>query len=188
MDLNAGPPPGLSRPKTSPPPPHTSFFNPPLSTPPFVASPIPQRAASTSWASSLAGGLFPATFPSFPPPPQVPHGLLPSNAAAQSAGRLHNNSQITDLGSGLPAPASSDPWHRAHMRVCAHAIDPCAACSVALFCCICRALRFTPGPPPVSPSMPVDVPRSPAYTQRYPSASPILFFFFFFLKGNAFVY
>ena len=178
MDPHTGPPPGLSRPKTSPPPPpHTNFPNPnpPLSAHPIVASLMPQRAATASWASSLAAGLFPATFPSFPVPPQVPHGLLPSNAAAQPAGCLHNNGQITDLGTGLPAPAPSDPWHRAHTRVCAHAIIPCAACSVVLFCCTCRALRFTPGPPPVSPSVPANTPRSPAHIQRYRSASPTLF-------------
>ena len=172
MDPYTGPPPGLSRPKTSPPPPHTNLPNPPLSTYPSVASPIPQRATTASWASSLAAGLLPTPLPSFPAPPQVPHGLLPSNAAAQPAGCLHNNSQITDLGTGLSAPSPSDPWHRAHARVCAHAIAPCAACSVALFCCMCRALRFTPGPPPASPSAPAN---SPAHIQRHRLASPTLF-------------
>ncbi|KAF8657303.1 hypothetical protein AX14_007902, partial [Amanita brunnescens Koide BX004] len=160
MDLHTGPPPGLPRPKTSPPPPHSSSPHSPPSSHPVMASPAPQRPTSSSWASSLAAGLFPAA-PLFPqPPPQVPHGLLPSNAAVQTAVALHNNSQITDLGSGLSVPVLSDPWHRAHARVCAHASVPCAACSVSLLCCTCRALRFTPGPPPVSPSAPAAVPRS----------------------------
>ncbi|KAF8702624.1 hypothetical protein AX14_014399 [Amanita brunnescens Koide BX004] len=162
MDPSTGPPPGLPRPKTSPPPPShsASHFSPDLT----MASPVPHRPTTASWASSLAAGLFPATFPVFPVPPQVPHGLLPSdivphellpsNAAVQTAVALHNNSQITDLGTGLPTPSSSDPWH------CTHAFVPCAACSVSLFCCTCRALHFTPGPPPASPSAPADVPRS----------------------------
>ena len=49
-----------------------------------------------------------------------------------------------------------------------HATTPCAACSVALFCCACHALRFTPGPPPTSPC-PSSSPR------RSWSASPALF-------------
>ena len=169
MDLYTDPPPGLARPKTSPPPPHASFPRSPLPLPLDVASPTPQRATTAaSWASSLAAGLFPATFPSFPVPPQVPHGLLPSNAAVQPAVGLHNG-QITDLGTGLQAPALSDPWHRAHARVCAHAVTPCAACSIALFCCSCRALRFTPGPPPASPPTPTNV------LPRSFSASPAIF-------------
>ena len=99
----------------------------------------------------------------------MPHGLLPSDAAVQPAVELHNNNQIVDLGTGLPLPVASDPWHCAHVRVCGHALTPCAACSVALSCCTCRALRFTPGPPPVSPS------GSTAPLQRTRSASPILF-------------
>ena len=170
MDLLTGPPPGLSRPKTSPPPPSiTSLPVPPAPSHSNVASPIPRWATAIPWASSLAAGLFPATFPSFPVPPQVPHGLLPADAAVQPAVHLHNNSLIFNLGAGLPAPTPSDPWHRAHVRVCAHATIPCAACSVALVCCTCRALRFTPGPPPVSPLMPTPPPR------LSPSVSPALF-------------
>ena len=60
----------------------------------------------------------------------------------------------------------ADPWTRAHMRMCAHANDECAACSIALICCSCRALRYTPGLPPSSPAPPI---------QRSRSASPILF-------------
>ena len=170
MDLYTGPPPGLTRPKTSPPPPpNTSLANPPVPSHPDVASPIPRRATSVPWASSLVAGLFPATFPAFLVPPQVPHGLLPSDAAVQPAVDLCNNNRITDLGAGLPIPAVSDPWHRAHVRVCAHATTPCTACSVALFCCTCRALRFTPGPPPVSPS------KSIGPSQQTRSVPPALF-------------
>ncbi|KAF8664351.1 hypothetical protein AX14_006740 [Amanita brunnescens Koide BX004] len=86
----------------------------------------------------------------------------------QPAVDLYNNNQITDLGAG-PTPDVSDPWHRAHARVCAHAATPCAACSVALFCCTCRALRLTPGPPPASPS------GSTGPSQRTRSISPALF-------------
>ncbi|KAF8689742.1 hypothetical protein AX14_003190 [Amanita brunnescens Koide BX004] len=121
------------------------------------------------------GGL---QLPLFPPPPQVPHGLLPSNAAVQPAVRLYNNNdQITDLSAGLRVPTLSDPWHRAHARVCAHASAPCAACSVALFCCTCHALRFTPGPPPASPSALGIVPPapSPAPPRRSRSSSLVLF-------------
>ena len=172
MDLYVGPPPGLTRPKTSPPPPlsplNTSSTNPLAPSYPDVASPVPRRATSIPWASSLAAGLFPATF-NFPTPPQVPHGLLPSGAAVQPAVALHNNHQITDLGAGLPTPGISDPWHRAHLRVCAHAATLCAACSVALFCCTCRALRLTPGPPPASPL------RSTGPSQCGRSSSPSLF-------------
>ena len=172
MDLHSGPPPGLNRPKTSPPPPNPDSAKPSVPSHHNVASPIPRRATTVPWASSLAAGLFPAVFPSFPIPPQVPHGLLPPNAAVQPAVELHNNNQIVDLGTGLPLPAASDPWHRAHVRVCAHAITPCAACSVALFCCTCRALRFTPGPAPASPSESME-PIAPL--QRSRSVSPALF-------------
>ncbi|KAF8697732.1 hypothetical protein AX14_001263 [Amanita brunnescens Koide BX004] len=169
MDLHTGPPPGLTRPKTSPPPPISSPTKPSVPSHHNFASPVPRRATTVPWASSLTTGLFPAASPLFPPPPQVPRGLLSPVAAVQSAVELHNNDQISDLGTGLPLPAASDPWHRAHVRVCAHAITPCAACSVALFCCTCRALRFTPGPAPVSPS------ESTAPHQRTWSVSPVLF-------------
>ncbi|KAF8702135.1 hypothetical protein AX14_014498 [Amanita brunnescens Koide BX004] len=176
MDLYTGPPPGLPRPKTSPPPLPTSLPSLPSGSQPNVASPVPRRATAAPWASSLAAGLFPASFPSFPPPPQVPHGLLPSDAAVQSVVRLYNNDQITDLNNGLQVPTLSDPWHRAHARVCAHALASCAACSIALFCCTCRALRLTPGPPPASPSAVKDIPRSPVLTPRHSwSSSPVFF-------------
>ena len=183
MDLHSGPPPGLPRPRTSPPPslPATLSSSPPPPSPrPNVASPVPRRATAAPWASSLASGLFPSSFPVFPHSPQVTCGLLPSNAAVQSTVRLYNNSdQITDLSTGSQALSLVDPWHRAHACVCAHALIPCAACSVALFCCTCRALRFTPGPPPASPLTPghgisPTLP-SPAAPRRSWSSSPVLF-------------
>ena len=170
MDLPTGPPPGLSRPKTSPPPPLLAVSPTASSSLPHnIASPVPRRATAAPWASSLIAGLFPTSTPSFPSPPQVPHGLLPANAAVHSAVELHNNNSISDLGAGLPPPFPSDPWHRAHTRVCAHALALCAACSISLVCCTCRALRFTPGPPPASPAA--------LATMSHPSrpASPPLF-------------
>ncbi|KAF8652554.1 hypothetical protein AX14_008408 [Amanita brunnescens Koide BX004] len=84
---------------------------------------------------------------------------------------LHDNAAITDL-AVFPAPSPSDPWHMAHVRVCAHATTTCAACSVAFVCCSCRALRFTPGTAPVAAQVPSGLP-SPV--QRSRSASPALF-------------
>ena len=71
-------------------------------------------------------------------------------------------------------PTFLDPWHRAHARVCVHATTPCAACSIALFCCTCHALRFTPGPPPASPPASTGVARL-SRSPRSHSASPALF-------------
>ena len=135
---------------------------------PPVVSPIPCRAASAAWGSSLAGGLFP---PTFDLPPQVPQGIQPFGGAVQTAEGLcqpplSNNTAITDL-AVFPAPSSSDPWHIAHARICAHATQTCAACSVAFVCCSCRALRFTPGTPPLA------VPSPPLRRSR--SSSPAFF-------------
>ncbi|KAF8667172.1 hypothetical protein AX14_006394 [Amanita brunnescens Koide BX004] len=194
MASSSGPPPGLSRPKTrnqplkSP----TLFSSHPF-TPLPIVSPILQRAVSTSLASSLAVGLFPATF-SFP----LAHTTQPASGAVQPAERLPqaplldntlitdltalppplsgsdatmelvDNTAISDLAGIFPPPSPMDPWHRAHARNCAHAVVACAACSISLICCSCRSLRFTPGPAPVSPAT-----ASPA--RRSLSASPALF-------------
>ena len=177
MDPNPGFPPGLSRPKstTSLTPPAPSLLPPTLPHPPCreILSPFPQRASTASWASSLAAGLFPTSFPVFPVPPQVPRGTQPLSGAVHPAGCLpstphpmSNNDAIVNL-AVLPAPDPSDPWHLAHARVCAHANQACAACSVAFICCSCRSLRFTPGPAPVAP--PTPLPR------RSRSSSPALF-------------
>ena len=141
-----------------------------------ILSPAPQRASTASWASSLAAGLFPAGFPVLPVPPQVPRGIQPLSEAVHPAGCLlntpqpiSNNDAIINL-AVFPAPSPSDPWHLAHARVCAHANQACAACSVAFICCSCRALRFTPGPPPAAPQgLSAPLPR------RSRSSSPALF-------------
>ena len=175
MDPNVGPPPGLSRPKTHDPivslPLTAAPFSPRSSPLPPIASPNPQRAAVASWASSLSAGLFPPAPTVFPSIPVVPQGLLPSNGAVQSTDRLCDplidNNLVSNLANVLPHPTSTDPWHRAHIRVCAHATVACPACSISLICCSCRSLRFTPGPPPSSPSTP--------QPRRSRSASPALF-------------
>ena len=167
MASSSGPPPGLSRPKTSNKPPKSPTF---LSSHPLtllpIASPIPQRAVSTSLTSSLTVGLFPTTFNS-----PLAYTTQPASGAVQSAERLPqvpllNNTLITDL-AVLPAPSPSDPWHIAHSRVCAHASANCAACSIAFVCCSCRALRFTPGTPPAT--------LAPLPPHRSRSVSPALF-------------
>jgi hypothetical protein len=77
-------------------------------------------------------------------------------------------SNIATVPTSVTKITASDPWARAHMRVCAHARDECAACSISLTCCSCRVLRYTPGPPPVSPTTALTPIRSR-------SASPTLF-------------
>ena len=178
MASSSEPPPGLSRPKTSKPPPNPlSPSCVPLSSSLSIASPVPQRPQSASWASSLTAGLFPPSFV-LSEPVQVPPGIQPLGEAVRPAGclpqpfePLRDNLLVTDL-AVFPAPLPSDPWHVAHMRVCAHASTACAACSVAFVCCSCRALRFTPGTPPAVPRVPSGQSHS---LQRSRSASPALF-------------
>ena len=181
----SGPPPGLTRPKSSrdtpktPPSPLSMSF-PAL---PPIATPAPHRPQSASWASSLAAGLFPPNF-ELPPLaqtprgiqpqvlPQVPHGIHPLNEAVHPTDRLLQPTQLSDNTvlvnlAVFPAPAPSDPWHLAHSRACAHANQACAACSASLICCSCRSLRFTPGLPPASPPGPPP--------RRSQSSSPALF-------------
>ncbi|KAF8686812.1 hypothetical protein AX14_003801 [Amanita brunnescens Koide BX004] len=177
MASSSGPPPGLARPKSSkeilqPP----TFSSPPPSLPSIV-SPAPRRPQSASWASSLAAGLFPPTF-ELPFPAQIPQGIQPLAEAVHPAGclshpPLFDNTLVTDL-AVFPAPLPSDPWHVAHLRVCAHASAACIACSAAFVCCSCRALRFTPGIPPVGSPL---SPQQPGPLQRSRSASPALFRF-----------
>ena len=173
-----GLPPGLSRPKT--PRDALQSSQPFFTSPPFlfpITSPTPRRPHSASWASLLAAGLFPPTF-EIPLPPQIPRGTQPLSEAVHPAGCLPqpstpllNNTMVTNL-AVFPAPLSSDPWHVAHVRVCAHASAACAACSVAFICCSCRALRFTPGTPPIV-SPPPSVQSGVLHRSR--SASPALF-------------
>ena len=171
-------PPGLARPKSSPPP------------QPKIFSPTPSPAHK-SWFSLLAS---PCPSPvSFAPPPlaftssttatapqtsvtpQVqPHAY--NAATMQPSGRLPNNlmdnTALTNIASATIPPIShEDPWTHAHVRVCAHASDHCAACSITLICCSCQALRYTPGPPPSSPLIPC----LSSAVQRSRSASPALF-------------
>ncbi|KAF8724753.1 hypothetical protein AX14_008604 [Amanita brunnescens Koide BX004] len=177
MDHKEGPPPGLSRPKTStgaPPLSSSSLFSPRPS-PPLVAAPSPHHAVTVPWASSLSAGLFPPTPVVFPVVPSVPQDLLLQSSceAVQTAGQLYNspplidNTLVSDLAGTFPAPSPADPWHRAHIRNCLHAATACAACSISLTCCSCRSLRFTPGPPPTSPAALPD--------RRSRSVSPALF-------------
>ncbi|KAF8682077.1 hypothetical protein AX14_004417 [Amanita brunnescens Koide BX004] len=153
MASHSGPPPGFTRPKNPKSPQPQTTSSPSHHVSPPIMSPAPRRAASASWALSLAAGLFPPTF--MPPvPSSTPHGTQPAFEAVPSMERLcqpplMDNSLITDL-AVFPAPLSLDPWHIAHARVCAHATAPCAACSVAFVCCSCRALRFTPGTAPIA--------------------------------------
>ena len=182
----SGPPLGLSRPKSPKNSSHSSQLSPVAPSSPLpVVSPVPHRPQSASWASSLAIGLFPPTF-EFPPLAQLPQGTQPLGGAVHSVGclpqhpgSLVNNTMVTDL-AVFPAPSPSDPWHMAHLRVCAHASVPCAACSVAFVCCSCQALRFSPGSPPVVPQFPSvgapPRPPSPCHgSKRSRSASPALF-------------
>ena len=170
MASPVGPPPGLSRPKfsekNSPPPFPLSSLSLPLPPSLQVLSPAPRHAASAVWASSLECGLFP---PSFNLPPQVPCGIQPLGVAVPPTECLHT-SPIMNL-AVYPAPSPMDPWHIAHVRVCAHASQPCAGCSASFICCSCRALRFTPGNPPVAPGSNCPSPSS----CRSRSASPALF-------------
>jgi hypothetical protein len=169
---SSGPPPGLERPKSSEsvsPLPFSFPLSSQSSLP--IASPIPRQAASVAWGSSLIGGLFPPTFGLPGLPPQVPQGTQPIDGAVHTAdGLCHppmsNNTAITNL-AVFPAPCTSDPWHIAHARVCAHVAQACAACSVAFVCCSCRALCFMPG------ILPLVV--SPPPPRRSCSSSPALF-------------
>ncbi|KAF8722665.1 hypothetical protein AX14_009701 [Amanita brunnescens Koide BX004] len=178
MASSSGPPPGFSRPKTPKVPPNPPVASSALVSPSLpIVSPAPQRPQSISWASSLATGLFPPSF-ELPEPVQVPPGIQPLGMAVRPVGclpqpfePLHDNLLVTNL-AVFPAPSSSDPWHAAHMRVCAHASAACAACSVAFVCCSCRALRFTPGMAPTVPQLPS---AQPGPLQRSRSASPALF-------------
>ncbi|KAF8657115.1 hypothetical protein AX14_007930 [Amanita brunnescens Koide BX004] len=165
-----GPPPGLKRPKS------VEKLSPPLHSAPSVVSPIPHRAASATWGSSLVNGLFPPAF-EFPVHHSIPHGVQPTSEAVLSAERLPQHPYLDNvLVSNLavfPIPAPSDPWHLAHTRVCAHASTACAACSVAFTCCSCRSLRFTPGTPPMA-AAPAPPPNF-GPPRRSQSSSPNLF-------------
>ena len=173
-------PPGLTRPKSS------LSLSPSQSAPKSqqVFSPIPSQPRS-SWFQLL-------TSPSLPPAslltststgfvenklsthPHVAHVQTMSHPRPDfpehsASNFINNDTVISNIATGESSALAinlTDPWTRAHLRVCAHANDKCAACSIALICCSCRALRYTPGPPPPSPG---------PLVHRSRSASPILF-------------
>ena len=180
-------PPGLTRPKTS----HSSSEP----HPPYVFSPAPSRPR-TNWFQLLASPspspllpIAPALVASSESSQLQPHGSLAQTMTQDTchspSASIRNIIQTTnapgsfadnkDIISNIATNANShlylgtnpaDPWTRAHVRVCAHAKDACAACSISLTCCSCRSLRYTPGLPPASPTPPV---------HRSRSASPVLF-------------
>ena len=150
--------PGPPRPKSSPSlPPQPSFQ-------PHIFSPSPTQP-HTNWMhllSSTSPGPMPFALPPAALadlPSTEPHaGLALSTCCPQTLAPIRDdiipdNTLISSLADTLPAPSSTDPWHRAHARNCAHATAACAACSISLICCSCRSLRFTPGPAPTSPVM-----------------------------------
>ena len=170
MVLSSTGPPGLSRPKN----PHSHVPSPSPSHS-HILSPIPTQPR-TSWFQLLSSSPAPAPFPL--PATAVtesfsvqPHVNLAANSKHSLSTHFDNNDVITNLSSSAegnlhPGLNPADPWTRAHIRVCAHAKDTCAACSISLTCCSCRSLRYSPGLPPVSPT-------PPAHRSR--SASPVLF-------------
>ena len=177
-------PPGLPRPKKSlsSSPPHST----PSATHPHIFSPAPSQPC-TNWFQLLSS---PSPSPlSFVNPANVAHveplaqghtatSPLASHAVTVPTERLpsnlvNNEALISNIGTTTGQYARtnpSDPWARAHAHVCAHANDNCAACSISVTCCSCRSLRFTPGPPPSSPT-----PVLASGINRSRSASPTLF-------------
>ncbi|KAF8663671.1 hypothetical protein AX14_006831, partial [Amanita brunnescens Koide BX004] len=158
-------PPGIARPKSSPPP------------QPKIFSPTPSLAHK-SWFSLLASpcpspaNFVPPTSAFVVPTTATPAGLEPFTSSQAQSHNLVDNTTLTNIAQTATAAVSyADPWTRAHVRACAHATDDCAACSIALICCSCRALRYTPGLPPSSPM--ASCPTPPV--QRSQSASPALF-------------
>ena len=173
MVLSSTGPPGPNRPKSS------SSPSPSCSIPSqhgHIFSPTPSRPSPSNQIQALFSlGVPQAPLTALPPavsahlPYVQPHGDLASDSCCLLSLPLpsEDNTKIINLATtAFTAPSNSDPWTRAHLRVCAHAAEECAACSIALICCSCRALRFTPGPPPISPTV---------ITQRSRSASPALF-------------
>ena len=149
MAPNPSGPPGLPRPKKSSPLPDSD--------PPNIFSPAPSKPR-TSWFQLLSSPS-PSPVPFVTPAIAVsstekacpkPHVALVQDVH-QDAGPnasivTKNNELIINLATTASAAplstglATSDPWTRAHVRVCAHATEECAACSIALVCCSCCAL------------------------------------------------
>ncbi|KAF8703916.1 hypothetical protein AX14_014105 [Amanita brunnescens Koide BX004] len=177
MVLSSSGPPGPKRPKSSSGSPSHS-----PSSPAHIFSPAPSKP-STSWFSLLASPA-PSPIPQLPPtavnaamPLPAPHHVVVTAQPTTSlqSNLIDNTNLVTNISSSAHSVAkvdvTKDPWARAHTRVCAHANQNCSACSISLTCCSCRALHYTPGPPPSSPS-PV---HAPAPTNRSQSVSPSLF-------------
>ncbi|KAF8675173.1 hypothetical protein AX14_005179 [Amanita brunnescens Koide BX004] len=178
MALDPKGPPGLTRPKTS------SSSIPSDSKPQQIFSPAPSQPLS-SWFHLLSSPSLPPV-PLLPPvptafvenspntQPRAAHMRIMSQSRPRlpeylQSNLVSNDTIISNIATDENLPLTmdpADPWTRAHVRVCTHASDKCAACSISLVCCSCRALRYTPGPPPTSPTPPV---------HRSRSASPTLF-------------
>ena len=174
MVLSSSGPPGPNRPKSSsncPPLPPSSSSLPSVT----ILSPTPSKPL-TGWFSLLAS---PAPSPVLQMPPTATSAaVLPAHCLAATltqppvtsrSNLTDNHSIVTDISSAPRVGLAEDPWARAHARVCAHASQECAACSISLTCCSCRSLRYTPGPPPSSPAT------APPHFSRSRSASPTLF-------------
>ena len=178
MALDPKGPPGPIRPKSSPSPSHSNsksqqIFSPAPSQPrsnwfQLLSSPSlpPIPLLSSAPAASVEGN--PSTHPHVAHVQTMSHSR-PDFPEYSASNFINNDTVISNIATGESSTLAinlADPWTRAHLRVCAHAHDNCAACSIALICCSCRALRYTPGLPPPSPVPPV---------HRSRSASPILF-------------
>ncbi|KAF8694407.1 hypothetical protein AX14_002052 [Amanita brunnescens Koide BX004] len=172
MALPSSGPPGLPRPKSSPA--SSSLLPQPPS--PFtghIFSPAPSKPSSNRFQMLFSPN--PSPIPFLPPTSAFTPAIMQQPSVAMlPADRLPsdllNNTIVNNIASSqVPCASPTDPWTHAHLRACAHASDDCAACSIALVCCSCRALRYTPGLPPSSPVAP------PLHVTRSRSASPVLF-------------
>ena len=125
-----------------------------------------ESSEDTSWFS-LTASRAPSPIPQLPPaaidaamplpaPRHVAAIALPTTSLQSNL--IDNIDLVTNISSlaysVAKVDATKDPWAHAHTRVCAHANQECSACSISLTCCSCRALRYTPGPPPSSPPPP----------------------------------
>ena len=181
MVLSSSGPPSPKRPKSSiAPTPSASLPSHPTSTSVQIFSPAPSKP-STSWFNLLASPA-PSPVPQMPPAAIVTATPLPAPrhdaAISQPTVTLESNLMdnhllVTNISSDAHSSTgtnlSKDPWAHAHARVCMHANQECAACSISLTCCSCCSLRYTPGPPPSFPAL-----VSPHVTCSR-SASPVLF-------------
>ena len=149
-------PPGLTRPKTPP----SSPSNSSNSKPQQIFSPAPSQPPS-SWFNLLAS----PSLPLIPLLPSVPTAFVESNPSIQPhavhmqtmsqsrpqfpeyprSNLVSNDAFVSNIATDRSLPLAvdpTDPWTRAHARVCAHANDKCAACSISLVCCSCLFFCF----------------------------------------------